>query len=100
MKIPTISPLRAIIVQLASRGWISGEEIRECLQNTYDINQSGSKFYRFMQRMEEANLMRGQYRQKDTAEQKVRERIYTSTAKGRKELHQASQFWKALQPFA
>jgi hypothetical protein len=93
MNIPKISHMQFRVLSLmADKTQLSGAELRARLErNGHPL--TGAGFYQHMARMEQADLVNGEAKQKTVYKQPVRERWYSVTATGRKVANEAIAFY-------
>ncbi len=90
MKTP-LPHLQFAVLCILSETELSGREVREELA-ALGLPKAGPTFYRLMSRLEESGLVRGRYEQEILNGQIVRERAYSTTAKGRRSRDATARF--------
>ncbi len=81
MSLPKLSHLQFLVLGTLLPGQRRGHEIREQLAE-FGVRKSGPAFYQLMARLEDAELVKGRYRQEVIEGQIIRERTYTIRAAG------------------
>ena len=90
MKTP-LPHLQFAVLSILAETELLGREVREQLASL-GLKKAGPTFYRLMSRLEESGLVRGRYEQEVIDGQIVRERCYSSTAKGKRERDRTANF--------
>lgn len=92
MPVPDITHLQFLIIEILGGLDRPGREIRKKLA-AEKVNKSGPAFYQLMARMEEAKLVKGEYRKIDIDGQAVQERWYKVTGAGLKARERTRDFY-------
>src|SRR5262245_36434926 len=80
-RIPDITHLQFLVLAVLRGGSRTGHAVRKALSR-HGVRRSGPAFYQMMARLEDADLVAGEYDQKIVDGQIIKERRYTLTARG------------------
>jgi DNA-binding PadR family transcriptional regulator len=81
MPLPKLGHLQFIILGFLQEGTVCGKGLRARLRDAGE-RRSGPSFYQIMARLEDGDLVEGEYRQEMANGQLIRERCYSITADG------------------
>lgn len=95
-QLPALSHLQVLVLECLGTRKVSGRELRGMLLEK-GTNRHGPAFYRLMSRMEEAELVQGEYSTKIVEGQIIKERIYCVTGEGERALRATLSFYANLQ---
>ena len=99
MKLPAVTHLQFVVLEALAESEQAGRELRALLA-AHAVKSSGPAFYQMMARLEQAQLVEGEYMQKTLAGQLVKERRYRLTRSGRRAVQDTRAFYaeRAAQP--
>lgn len=92
MPVPDITHLQFLILSILGGLDRPGRDVRQKLADA-NVRKSGPAFYQLMARMEEAKLVKGEYRKIDIDGQAVQERWYKVTGAGMKAWERTRDFY-------
>ncbi len=95
MKVPEITHLQWLVLQILLDGEQNGEFVRNELAK-FGIKKSLPAFYQLMARLEEASFVRGRYEQLVIDGQPVKKRRYRISAPGQRAWESTRDFYMAL----
>ena len=87
--------LQFAVLGVLGAGDLPGREIRAQL-DSLGVEKSGPSFYRLMARLEESGLVDGWYEHEVVRGQILRERLYRSTAAGRRARDRTADFHQSV----
>ncbi len=80
-RIPELTHLQFLVLGILRAGQRTGRHVRRALAR-HGVRRTAPAFYQMMARLEDAQLVAGEYDQKVVDGQIIKERRYTLTAKG------------------
>ena len=94
-KLPTLSHLQVRVLECLGSNRLAGRELRQQLASR-GTKKSGPAFYQLMARLEDSELVKGEYTHKLIENQPIKERYYTVTAKGCRALQETLNFYEPV----
>jgi len=95
VKLPTLTHLQFLILDIVGGVEMSGRELREKLR-ARGVRKTGPAFYQLMARLEDAGFVKGGYDQKIIDGQIIKERRYRILGAGAKARNETLEFYSAV----
>jgi DNA-binding PadR family transcriptional regulator len=94
MKVPVLSHLQFLVLDVLGTQELSGRELRKCLSE-HGLKKSGPAFYQLMARLENVKYVEGWYNQEVIDGQIIKERHYKVLGNGARALRDTVKFYES-----